>query len=75
MTPDPRDHTISKRKWKHEVDQWRKALEKLCADECRGSTVSTEEGEECLSRATVTSETDSAYRSAYLVDYDFESGL
>jgi len=42
-TPDPRDRTISKRKWKYLTTSWRLALKQRYTDEGHGSVVSTEE--------------------------------
>jgi hypothetical protein len=47
-TPDPEDRSISKRRWKYIVQQWREALKQLygsSTDGCdTGSTVSADEG-------------------------------
>jgi len=44
MTPDPADRSISARRWKHEVQQWRSALAKRWELDAHCSVVSTEDG-------------------------------
>lgn len=67
LTPDPRDRSLSKRKWKHDVDEWRKWLLKRYGDEGQGSVASTEEW---LSVFTTT--TEEADGTATTVDGDEE---
>merc|ERR1719502_704199 len=31
-TPDPADRTVSKRRWKYDVEMWRTELRRLCSD-------------------------------------------
>lgn len=44
MTPNPADRTISARRWKYEVQQWRSALAKRWEQDAHCSVVSTEDG-------------------------------
>jgi len=44
LTPDPADRTISARRWKYEVHQWRSALTKSWEQDAHRSMVSTEDG-------------------------------
>mmetsp|Transcript_46810 Transcript_46810/g.100085 ORF Transcript_46810/g.100085 Transcript_46810/m.100085 type:complete len:353 (-) Transcript_46810:88-1146(-) len=67
LTPDPRDRSVSKRKWKHDVDEWRNWLQKRYGDEGQGSVASTEEW---LSVFTTT--TEEADGTATTVDGDEE---
>jgi hypothetical protein len=42
MTPNPADRTISARRWKYDVQQWRSALAKRWEQDAHCSVVSTE---------------------------------
>lgn len=44
VTPDPADRTVSARRWKYEVQQWRSALSKRWEQDVHGSVISTEDG-------------------------------
>jgi len=44
MTPNPADRTMSARRWKYEVQQWRYALAKRWEQDAHCSVVSTEDG-------------------------------
>lgn len=44
MTPNPADRTISARRWKYEVQQWRSALAKRWEQDAHCSVISTEDG-------------------------------
>jgi len=44
LTPNPADRTISARRWKYEVQQWRSALAKRWEQDAHCSVVSTEDG-------------------------------
>jgi len=55
MTPDPADRTMSARRWKYEVQQWRSALSKKWEQDGHSSVVSTED---CVSDTVSSAATD-----------------